>query len=305
VSEDERAIPVDRGLVFAMVWTMTLLGLLYAVASVAGAAVIVVFFVAWMGKVWGLLVAAAVLAGLVNVVRKRRVTAPGAPSTPEDHPVLHTTVERLCARLDLPKPAVQVVPADAPNALAVGLPKRTVLCVTEGMLARLDAVELEAAVAHELSHVAHRDTAVMTLACSVGIIGEYVSAGFRRQLREAAWVKDKIGAALIGVLPIAAGWLLYAVSVLLSRRLSRYRELAADRAAAYLTGRPSALASALVKCSDDAARIPMKDLRAPRTVNALCLMPTPERDFRRHPAHPPLRERIDRLAEISRRLDGE
>lgn len=300
----ERPIPADRGLTVAMVWTMTLLGLLYAVASVVGVAAIVAICVAWMGRLWGMVVAVVVVAGLVNVVRKRRVAAPGVASAPEDHPALHAVVERLCARLDLPKPVIQVVPTDAPNALAVGLPRRTVLCVTEGMLARLDAVELEAAVAHELSHVAHRDAAVMTLACSVGIIGEYVSTEFRRQLRAASGLKDTIGAALIGVLPIAGGWLLYAVSVLLSRRLSRYRELAADRAAAYLTGRPSALASALVKCSDDAARIPMADLRAPRTVNALCLMPTPERDFRRHPAHPPLHERIDRLAEISRRLDG-
>lgn len=301
---EQRAIPADPGLTVAMIWTMTLLGLVYVVGSVIGVAIIVAELAVRLGWVLASILTVVIVIGLVQIVRKRRSAAPGSPVTREEEPDLYATVERLCARLDLAMPRINVVPTDAPNALAVGLPRRTVLCVTRGMLDRLEPVELDAVVAHELAHVAHRDAAVMTLACSVGMIGESVSAGGRRIVREATGLKDTLGTFAVLALPIAFGWLLYAVSVLLSRRLSRYRELAADRAAAYLTGRPSALASALMKCSDDAARIPMKDLRAPRTVNALCLMPTPVKDFRRFKAHPPLDERIDRLAEISRRLDG-
>jgi heat shock protein HtpX len=300
VKRDE--IPADRGLTFAMLQTMVALGLLYLVAVAIAAA----FAVWWLATAHGWIVPAVIVlcavSHLVHIVRTGRRAAPGDEVPAAMAPELHAVVERLCARVDIPKPRVRIVPTDAPNALAIGLPGSTVLCVTRGLLRRLDPVELEAAVAHELSHIAHRDAAVMTLACSVGIMGEALASGGKRQVRKEGKATDRAATGVVFALPIGFGAGLYALSVLLSRRLSRYRELAADRAAAYWTGRPSALASALVKCSDDAARIPMNDLRAPRTVNALCLMPTPLADFRGHPAHPPLQVRLDRLAAISREL---
>jgi len=295
-------IPPDRRLTVAMVWTMVLLVLLYLLAIAIAAAAVAYWLTSAHGWVWPAIIVVAGVAHLWQVARMGRRNAPGHAAPAAKEPELHAVVERLCARIDMPKPRIHVVPTDAPHALASGLPGRTVLCVTRGLLRRLDPVELEAAVAHELSHVAHRDAAVMTLACSVGVMGEALAASGRRQVRKEGRGGDRAVAWLTWGLPIGFGTALYALSVLLTRRLSRYRELAADRAAAYWTGNPSALASALVKCSDDAARIPMKDLRAPRTVNALCLMPTPVRDFRKHPSHPPLNDRIDRLAAISRDL---
>jgi heat shock protein HtpX len=300
VKRDE--IPADRGLTFAMLQTMIALGLLYIVAIAIAAAFAVWWLATAHGWFWPAVIIIAVVGHLVHVVRAGRRAAPGDEVPAARAPELHAVVERLCARVDIPKPQVRVVATDAPNALAIGLPNSTVLCVTQGLLDRLEPVELEAAVAHELSHIAHRDAAVMTLACSVGIMGEALASGGKREVRKGAKATDRATTSLLLAAPIGFGAGLYALSVLLSRRLSRYRELAADRAAAYWTGRPSALASALVKCSDDAARIPMNDLRAPRTVNALCLMPTPLTDFRGHPAHPPLQVRLDRLAAISREL---
>jgi len=300
--EQRETIPADRRLTYAMLRTMAALVLLYLVAIAIAAAIAVYWVAGSHGWVVPAFLLTGLVAHLVHVVRVGRRAAPGAEVTASAEPELHATVERLCARVDVPKPHIRVVPTDAPNALAIGLPGRTVLSVTRGLLHRLDAVELEAAIAHELSHVAHRDAAVMTLACSVGVMGEALSSIGRRQVRGERKLTDKAVTGILMALPIAFGSGLYALSVLLTRRLSRYRELAADRAAAYWTGTPSALASALVKCGDDAARIPMRDLRAPRTVNALCLMPTPLTDFRTHPSHPPLNERLDRLAEISREL---
>lgn len=295
-------IPDDHGLTFAMLRTMAALTVLYLVAIAIAAAVAVLWLSGSHGWLWPLIIIALLTGHMVQVVRTCRRAAPGDEVSAEREPELHAVVARLCARIDMPKPRIHVSSDDAPNALAIGVGGATVLCVTRGLLRRLDAVELEAAVAHELSHIAHRDAAVMTVACSVGVMGESLASGIRAQARGQAKFADRLLMFSAGALPVAFGTGLYALSVLLTRRLSRYRELAADRAAAYWTGRPSALASALVRCSEDAARIPMDDLRAPRTVNALCLMPTALADFHNHPAHPPLNERLDRLAAISREL---
>jgi len=298
----DRSIPADRGLTMAMLWTMALLGLLYLIAIAIAAAAVAYWLSGSHGWLWPAIIVVCLVVHLGHVARMGRRTAPGGEVPASQEPELHAVVERLCARIDVPKPRIHVVPTDAPNALAIGLPGRTVLSVTRGLLRRLEPAELEAAVAHELSHVAHRDAAVMTVACSVGVMGEALAAAGKKEIRKEGKASDRATSSVLLALPIGFGAGLYALSVLLTRRLSRYRELAADRAAAYWTGNPSALASALMKCSDDAARIPMTDLRAPRTVNALCLMPTPLADFRTHPSHPPLNERLDRLAAITREL---
>ena len=176
--------------------------------------------------------------------------------TPEEAPELHGMIDRLCAMADMPKPRVGVADLDIPNAFATGRsPERAVVCVTTGILGKLTAEELEAVLAHELSHVAHRDVLVMTVASTAGIIAGMLTRG-------AAWGgfglfrsrDSNTGIAVLGAVVVSL--VVYAVSFFLLRLLSRYRELSADRAGAYLTMRPQALASALQKITGEMAAIP-------------------------------------------------
>src|SRR3990170_1688001 len=176
--------------------------------------------------------------------------------SPQQAPELHGVIDRLVALADMPKPRVAVADTDLPNAFATGrTPNHAVVCVTTGLLRRLDADEVEGVLAHELSHVAHRDVSVMTVASTLGVLaglimrwGLYFGGGGRD--RNHAVVFLAVWVASIAV---------YAISFLLTRALSRYRELSADRSAAYLTGKPSALAAALTRISGDMARIPTRD----------------------------------------------
>ncbi|MBX6769469.1 MAG: zinc metalloprotease HtpX, partial [Actinomadura rubrobrunea] len=237
----------DRGLTSRMVVTMFLLGLVY-VAFVAA------FFAIAPG--WGLIalaVAAALL--LAQYFFSDRLTLfamHGREVSPHEAPELHGVVDRICAMSDAPKPRVAVADTDVPNAFATGRnQKRAVLCVTTGLLRRLDPVELEGVLAHEMSHIAHRDVAVMTIASFLGVCAGLITrfglewglwGGFGRRNGD-----QNTGLVLLAVVLVSA--VAYAISFLLTRALSRYRELSADRAAALLTGRPSALASALTKVS--------------------------------------------------------
>ena len=182
--------------------------------------------------------------------------------TPEEQPQLHAMVDRLCTLADMPKPRVAIATTDIPNAFATGRsPKAAVVCVTTGIMTRLDEPELEAVLAHELSHVAHRDVAVMTIAASVGMLAGLLT-------RVAMWSSmfssnDNNGGGALAELGIMlVSIVVYAISYMLTLALSRYRELAADRSGAILIGRPSVLASALVKITGDISRIPQKDLRS-------------------------------------------
>lgn len=222
--------------------------------------------------------------------------------TPEQAPELHTVVDRLCQLADMEKPRVAISQSDVPNAFATGRsPKRAVVCVTTGLLRRLDKREVEAVLAHELSHVAHRDVTVMTVASVTGVV-----AG----LMARAWMygglsnrRDSNGLPVILVMMIV-GIVVYGISFLLIRVLSRYRELAADRGAALLTGAPSTLASALVKISGEMGRIPTQDLRAGAGANQLALIPavngtTVKEIFSTHPS---LERRLEQLNKISAQL---
>ena len=186
--------------------------------------------------------------------------------TPEQAPELHGVVDRLCALADMEKPRVAVADTDIPNAFATGRsPKHSVVCVTTGLLRRLDGDEVEGVIGHELAHVAHRDVSVMTVAATLGVIAGLI---MRWGLFFGGGGRDRNNA-LVFLVVWVASIAVYLLSFLLVRALSRYRELSADRAAAYLTSRPSALASALTKISGDMARIPTKDLRQAEPVGRL------------------------------------
>ena len=287
----------DRGLTRRMVATGFLLGLLYVV------------FVAVLIALTRSAVLAVVIAGGLLFCqywfsdRIALYAMRGRIVTPEEAPELHGVIDRLCALADMPKPAVAIADSDFPNAFATGRsPSKAVVCVTTGLLRRLETEELEGVLAHELSHVAHRDVAVMTIASFLGVLAGLMT-------RMALWGgvgrnRDQNTAAIVLIVVLVSA-LVYVLSFMLTRALSRYRELAADRAAAELTARPSALASALTKVSGDIARIPTRDLRKAEAFNAFFLVPAVAKGVSissLFSTHPTLERRLDQLASISRRL---
>ncbi len=229
--------------------------------------------------------------------------------TPEQAPELHGMIDRLCALADMPKPVVAIADTALPNAFATGRsPQRSAVCVTTGILHTLTAEELEGVLAHELSHVAHRDVLVMTLASSAGVvagmitqIGQYglFFGGGRRRGSD-----DGIGGGVALILALVVSLLVYAVSFLLTRVLSRYRELCADRSGALLTQRPQALASALVKISGEMSALPQKDLREVSAMNAFFIAPAVAGISLRTltSTHPSLEQRLEQLSEVAAEL---
>jgi heat shock protein HtpX len=290
----------DRRLTSRMLVTMFLLGLLY-VAFVAALVVLL--------KSWVLVVVVA--AGLLGAQywfsdRVALFAMRGRIVTPQQYPQLHGVIDRLCATADMPKPRVAVADMDLPNAFATGRnPDHAVVCVTTGLLRRLEPEELEGVLAHELSHVAHRDVAVITIASFLGVLaGLIVRFAIYSQLFGCRGRDNQNVAAVIAVVMLVS-MVVYAISFLLIRALSRYRELAADRAAAMLTGHPSALASALTKLNGDMSRIPARDLRTAEAFNAFFFVPALTKGFSLSTlfsTHPSLQARLDQLATISARL---
>jgi len=222
--------------------------------------------------------------------------------TPEEAPELHGMIDRLCALADMPKPRVGISDMAVPNAFATGRsPERSVVCVTTGILQMLETEELEAVLAHELSHVAHRDVLVMTVASSAGIAAGLLMRGAQFGAMGRSRSNSALPAALLA---IVVSLVVYAVSFLLLRLLSRYRELSADRAGAYLTLKPAALGSALQKISGEAAAIPDRDLRAGNAASALCIVPALRGSGLGGlmATHPPLQQRLEQLARIQTEL---
>lgn len=286
-----------------MIVTMFLLGLVYVVFVSA------FFVISLTLGIIALAVAGAFLFGQYFFSDRLTLFAMhGREVTPEEAPELHGVVDRICAMSDAPKPRVAVADVDVPNAFATGRNQRkAVVCVTTGLLRRLDPVELEGVLAHEMAHVAHRDVAVMTIASFLGVLAGLVTrfglewglwGGFGRRDSD-----QNTGLILLAVVLTSA--LVYIVSFLLTRVLSRYRELSADRAAALLTGRPSALASALTKVTGEIARIPTKDLRAAQPFNAFFFTPAFGKGVSISSllnTHPPLEKRLAELSKISDQL---
>jgi heat shock protein HtpX len=290
----------DRGLTNRMVVTSFLLGLLY------------VGFVALLIALTKSAVLAVVIAGGMLFAqywfsdRIALYAMRGRIVSPEEAPQLHGVIDRLCALADMPKPRVAIADVDLPNAFATGRnPDKAVVCVTTGILRRLDTDELEGVLAHELSHVAHRDVAVMTIASFLGVLAGLITRfGLYGGLGGGRGRDQNTAVIVLTIVLVSAA--VYAISFLLTRALSRYRELAADRAAAMLTGRPSALASALTKISGDIARIPSRDLRQAEAFNAFFFAPAISGKgvslSSLFSTHPPLEQRLDRLGAIAREL---
>jgi heat shock protein HtpX len=295
--------PADAGLSTRIAVTIFLLGLLY----VAFIAVLIALRIPW---IFILVIAGGFL--FVQYYFSDRIallSLGGREVTPQEAPELHAIVDRLCALADMPKPKVAIAQSDIPNAFATGRNQRAaVVCATTGILRRLDEPELEAVLAHELSHVAHRDVAVMTIASFLGILAGFVvrstiyagafGGGFGRRDE-----RDQTGAVIL--LVVVASAVVYALSFLLTRALSRYRELSADRAGAVLIGRPSLLAAALTKVSGEIARIPTRDLRAAEPLNAFFFVPALAPGFSfssLFATHPSLERRLEQLARLEREL---
>ncbi|HUZ20590.1 MAG TPA: zinc metalloprotease HtpX [Acidimicrobiales bacterium] len=299
--------PVDRGLTARMLTTVFLLGLLYAVF-------VTVLVLLHVQLAFILVLAFGIL--FVQYFFSDKIalySMGGKVVTREQEPHLHAVVDRLVAMANMPKPTVAVAQTDIPNAFATGRDqKHAVVCVTYGLLRRLDEPEVEAVLAHELSHVAHRDVAVMTIASFLGILAGLLTrvlayaglfGGFGGGNRNN---NNNAGGQLVliemGMLVVSA--VIYAISFILIRTLSRYRELAADRSGAILIGQPAILASALVKVSGEMSRIPTRDLRAAEHFNAFYFAPALAQGASLSSlfaTHPPLQKRLDQLA----RLDAE
>ncbi len=289
----------DRGLTARMGGTMFILGLLYVVLMAALIfAGIRPFFVLLIagGSAW---------AQWYFSDRVALFSMSARVVTPEQAPQLHAIVDRLCAMADMPKPAVAIADTDMPNAFATGRSsKRAVVCVTTGLLRRLDAEELEGVLSHELSHVAHRDVLVMTVASFVGVLAGFLTRSWMWGGLTRRRDSDS-NSAFAFLLIMVVSIVVYFVSFLLVRVLSRYRELSADRAGALLTGRPAALGRALQKISGDMGAIPTRDLRAKESMNAFFITPAfggQQSMASLLSTHPPLEKRLEQLARISAQL---
>ena len=304
----------DRGLSVRMTATMFLLGLVF----VAFVALIIGIMTAAHASGSAIILVALVFGGGSAFVSlfysdKIALAAAGAREvSAKDAPELHGVVDRLCALADMDKPRIAISPAMMPNAFATGRnSKHAVLCVTEGLLYHtgLTQEELEGVLAHELSHVAHKDVQVMTYASLLAIVaGLLVRFAFYSELFGGGRRSSNDGnAALLIPLIMVASAVVYAISFLLIRLLSRYRELAADRSGALLTQNPSALISALQKVSGGMNRIPTQDLRAAEPLNAFYFAPAMKLNggaslSAAFSTHPSLEKRIEQLSKIQREL---
>jgi heat shock protein HtpX len=287
----------DTGLQVRMLVTMLLLGLVYAL-------LIGVLFAAGASGITILLVAGGLLALQFFTSDKLALRAMGAHEvSPAEAPELHAMIERLCIQADLPKPKVCVVDTEMPNAFAMGRSqKASTVCATTGIMRLLSPSELEGVIAHELTHIANRDVAIMTLASFFASLASMiVQFGF---FFGGGADDDDDGPGVLAIILVSL--VVYVVSFFLMQALSRYREYAADRGAAVITGRPSALASALMKISGGMERIPQSDLRAHSELNAFYIFPaaTKQSIFGLFATHPPMEKRIAALARLESQLQG-
>jgi heat shock protein HtpX len=292
----------DGGLQARMLLTMFLLGLVYVVF------VGVLFAV---GAAAGFIIAIALFMLAMQFFASDKIalaTLGAKEVTPQEQPELHGIIERLCVQADLPKPRVCVMQTSMPNAFAMGRSqKKATVCATTGILGMLDTHELEGVMAHELTHVINRDVMVMTMASFFATLAALIAqfalffgggfgGGYGRSREEE---EDIMLVLLVSVL-------VYAISFLLLQALSRYREFAADRGSAVLTGRPSALASALIKISGTIERIPKQDMRTAEGMSAFFIIParTKKSLMNIFSDHPSLEKRLDALSRLETQLQS-
>jgi heat shock protein HtpX len=299
-----KAFGRDAGLTVRMLLTSGLLGLLYVMFAV------VLFYVlnAGLGLMLVIVVGIALLQYFTS--DKLALAAAGAKVVERDQaPELHDMVERLCALSDLPKPRIAVVDTDVPNAFATGRsPKHAAVAVTTGLWRRLEPKEVEAVLAHELSHVANRDVLIMTVASFFAMLAALLTRfGLYAGMFGGGYGNrdsNNNNAIPVWLIVMVVSIVTYALSFVLIRTISRYREYVADRGAALLTGAPENLMSALQRISSDMMRIPQRDLREVAGMNAFFIVPTNvrERVSELFMSHPPLEKRLAALARIAREM---
>jgi heat shock protein HtpX len=291
----------DTGLQVRMVVTLFLLGAVYAL-------LVGVLFAAGAGGVTILIVAGGLLALQFFTSDKLALRAMGAHEvSPQEAPQLHALIERLCVQADLAKPRIYVMNTSMPNAFAMGRSRKAAaVCATTGILELLSPSELEGVMAHELTHIINRDVMVMTLASFFASLasmivqfGFFFGGGFGGGQSD-----DDDNPSIMVVILVSLA--VYIISFFLMQALSRYREFAADRGAAVITGRPSALSSALLKISGTMERIPQTDLRAHAEMNAFYIFPASAKNslFNLFSTHPPIEKRIAALSRLEAQLQG-
>jgi heat shock protein HtpX len=292
----------DTGLQVRMLTTMFLLGLVYVVF--AG-----VIFAAGGSAVAIALFAVVLLSVQFFASDKLALRAMGAREvSPAEAPELHAMIERLCIQADIPKPRIAVAQTDMPNAFAMGRSqKHATVCATTGILNLLSPAELEGVMAHEITHIVNRDVAIMTMASFFASIasmivqfGFFFGGGLGGGDRDG----DDDNPSFMVVILVSVA--VYVVSFLLMQALSRYREFAADRGAAVITGRPSALSSALLKISSSMERTPTQDLRAAGELNAFFIVPAAVKNSITglFATHPPMEKRIEALSRLETQLQS-
>src|SRR5262245_7500353 len=293
----------DGGLTARMLLTGGLLGLLYVVAAV------ILFNVLNVGLIPMLLIVVGIAFFQYYTSDKLALRASGAKIVERDEaPALHDMVERLCAMADLPKPKVAIIDTPVPNAFATGRsPKHAAVAVTTGLWNRLEPQEIEGVLAHELSHIANRDVLIMTVASFFAMLaamltrfGMYAGmfGGFGGNNR------DNNNGPPVWLIVVFVSIVVYALSYILIRTISRYREYAADRGSALITGAPEYLMSALQKISSQMTLIPQQDLREVEGMNAFFIIPASVKSVTAElfASHPPLEKRLAALAEIARQM---
>jgi heat shock protein HtpX len=294
----------DRGLSLRMLFTTGLLGLLYVVFAV------VLFSVLKVGLAPMLILVIGLAFFQYYTSDKIALRASGARIvTAEEAPDLHAMVERLCAMANLPKPRIAIVDSNVPNAFATGRnPKHAAVAVTSGLWNRLDEQEVEAVLGHELSHIANRDVLVMTVASFFAMLAALLTrfglyagmfGGFGGGNRS-----SNNNQTPVWLIVLLVSIVVYAISFILIRTISRYREYAADRGSAIMTGAPENLMSALQKISSGITQIPQQDLREVQGMNAFFIIPT---NWKSNMSewmmdHPPLEKRLAALSEIAREM---
>jgi heat shock protein HtpX len=285
----------DTGLQARMLTTMFLMGLLYA-------AFVFVLFSLGAGVGVMIVVMSGLLLAQIFLSDKIALASMGAKQvTPEQAPGLHAMIEKLCIQADLPKPRIAVADTPLPNAFAMGRSKKSaVVCATTGIMNTLTPTELEGVMAHELSHVKNRDVLIMTMASFFASLASMIA---QFAFFFGGGSDDDTPAGLIVFL---VSMLVYVVSFFLMLALSRYREFTADRGAALITGRPSALASALQRISTAMENTPQRDLRAAENMNAFFIVPARAKSSVKtlFMTHPPMEQRIERLMEYERQLQA-
>jgi heat shock protein HtpX len=294
-ARQQRAIfPRDTGLQFRMLLTLFLLGLLYV--ALVGA-----LLAAGTGLVLMVVIIGALSFAQLFFSDKLALSAMGAKEvSPQEAPGLHAMIERLCIQADLPKPRIAVADTHVPNAFATGRSQKSAtVCATTGIMSVLSPSELEGVMAHELTHVKNRDVLIMTIASFFASIASIIL-----QFGFFFGGDDDENPSILVVLLVS--FVVYIVSFFLMLALSRYREFSADRGAAIITGRPSALSSALVKISSAMQRVPTQDLRQAERLNAFFIVPTGVRSAVQtlFSTHPPMEKRIERLQQLETQLQA-